>query len=66
MKTICARTNPDFKRTQLIPVILNLLPPATDAAARPFGFILPATVNDRPLRVAPRPRPAHADHRPTG
>lgn len=43
MKMIYARTNPAFKRTQLLPVILNRLPPATDVAARPFGFISPAT-----------------------
>jgi hypothetical protein len=64
MKTISARTNPAFKRTQLLPVILNLVPPATDTAVRPFGFLLPEPANDRLIRVAPQPRPAHADLRP--
>ena len=39
MKTISARTNPAFKRTQVLPVILNLVPPATTTAAREFSAI---------------------------
>jgi len=53
MKTICAKTNPAFKRTQLLPVILNLLPPTTGGAARHVREITPETANDRPLRVFP-------------
>ena len=60
MKTICARINPDFKRTQLLPVILNFLPSATDAAARPFGFILPATANDQAPRMCQQPQSERA------
>lgn len=62
MRTIFARTNPAFKRTQLLPVIANLLPPTTGGAARHFTeFTPPVPAKDRPLRVSPQPRPAHID-----
>ncbi|HEX5220382.1 MAG TPA: hypothetical protein VFZ59_12500 [Verrucomicrobiae bacterium] len=49
MKAIYARTNPAFKRTQLLPVVLNLLPPATGAAAaREFSAVTPPTIASEP------------------
>ena len=41
MKTIFAKTNPAFKRAQLLPVILDLQPPTTGRAARRFSELTP-------------------------
>ena len=46
MKTISARINPAFKRTQLLPVLLTLLPPAVGSAARQFSAMTPATATE--------------------
>ncbi|HEX5219273.1 MAG TPA: hypothetical protein VFZ59_06870 [Verrucomicrobiae bacterium] len=48
MKTISARTDPAFKRTQLLPVIHNLVPPATGGAARQFAALTPPTTATEP------------------
>ena len=45
MKTIFAKTNPAFKRAQLLPVILNLQPPTAGGPARCFSDFTP-TPND--------------------
>jgi len=39
MKTIRADTNPAFKQAQLLPVILDLLPPTAGGAARHYSEI---------------------------
>jgi len=50
MKTICAKTNPDFKRTQLLPVILNVLPPTTGGAAQHFPECTPVANQSAPAK----------------
>ena len=48
MNTICAKTNPAFKRAQLLPVILSLLPSTTSGTARHFPEFTPsATAKDQ-------------------
>ena len=50
MKTIFARTNPDFKRAQQLPVILNLYPPTTDSAEQRFAEFTPTRIEpSRPM-----------------
>jgi hypothetical protein len=56
MKAICAQTNPAFKQRQLLPLILNLLPPTTGGAARHFSEFTPAANQSAP---AERPSPPH-------
>jgi len=52
MKTICGKTNPAFKRTQLLPVMLNLRPPTTGGAARQFSEFIPSAIaKDRAQRM---------------
>jgi hypothetical protein len=53
MNTICAKTNPAFKRAQLLPVILSLLPPTTSGTARHFPEFTPsATAKDRAHQIS--------------
>jgi len=41
MRTFFAKTNPAFKRAQLIPMNHTALPPAAGGAARPFSECTP-------------------------
>ena len=50
MKTIFAKTNPAFKRAQLLPMMLDLLPPTAGRAARRFSeFTSPPTALRLPM-----------------
>jgi hypothetical protein len=51
MKTLCAKPNPAFKRTQVLPVILNLLPATTGGAARHCPDFTPAQTGSRPQKI---------------
>jgi len=44
MKTIFARINPDFKRAQQLPAILNLGPPTTGSAEQRFAEYTPTRI----------------------
>ena len=48
MKTIFAKTNPAFKRAQLLPMIPDLLPPAAGGAARRISEFTPPPTAQRP------------------
>ena len=47
MKTIFAKTNPNFKRAQTLPVISDLLPPTVGGAARRFSEFTPPQTGSR-------------------
>jgi len=50
MKTIFARTNPDFKRAQQLPAILNLSPSTTGSAEQRFAEYTPTRIEpSRPM-----------------
>ena len=50
MKTMFARTNPDFKRAQQLPAILNLGPPTTGSAEQGFAEYTPTRIEpSRPV-----------------
>ena len=48
MKTIFVKTNPNFKRAQLLPAISDLLPPTMGGAARRYSELTPSQTCLRP------------------
>lgn len=62
MKAICAKPNPAFKQRQLLPLILNLLPPTMGGSTPHFSKFTPASNQPAPAEsLRPPPVPATSD-----